>query len=209
MFVLTLARKIIWATCPEIVVVVVAVGPRRVGLERNKVTSRSCFFAHFLSMGRFFSHQVPLGASETLLFDDRGHKWLSVYRFNRRNSTRITTTAKRCCGLFSCDCGDIFPSFIFVCCAVFVFFYSSATLRSVSGSLTLVLPSASCFILSSWHCFRFFFLLQVAFVQTPQRFRKDLPDDPLGNHAASQVSDDGVSAEGRFLLFHERGLVRG
>ena len=28
---------------------------------------------------------------------------------------------------------------------------------------------------------------QVAFVQTPQRFRKDLPDDPLGNHAASQV----------------------
>lgn len=24
-------------------------------------------------------------------------------------------------------------------------------------------------------------------MQTPQRFRKDLPDDPLGNHAASQV----------------------
>lgn len=30
---------------------------------------------------------------------------------------------------------------------------------------------------------------QVAFVQTPQRFRMDLTNDPLGNHAISQVSE--------------------
>ncbi|CAB1103980.1 GT2 [Ectocarpus sp. CCAP 1310/34] len=40
---------------------------------------------------------------------------------------------------------------------------------------------------------------KVAFVQTPQRFRKDLPDDPLGNHAASQydvinIGKDGIGA---------------
>ena len=41
---------------------------------------------------------------------------------------------------------------------------------------------------SSLGIFFLCFFSQVAFVQTPQRFRKDLPDDPLGNHAASQVS---------------------
>lgn len=40
---------------------------------------------------------------------------------------------------------------------------------------------------------------KVAFVQTPQRFRQDLPDDPLGNHAASHydvinIGKDGIGA---------------
>lgn len=32
---------------------------------------------------------------------------------------------------------------------------------------------------------------KVAFVQTPQRFRMELSNDPLGNHAISQVSSEG------------------
>ncbi|CAM9342279.1 unnamed protein product [Ascophyllum nodosum] len=55
---------------------------------------------------------------------------------------------------------------------------------------------------------------KVAFVQTPQRFRQELPNDPLGNHAASQydvinIGKDGiggVSSSGQGSLWRVEAL---
>lgn len=170
-------------------------------------------FPPFLVAARFFS--VIRRQPCFLLPEDDGSKWLSVYRCVPPVMIRHNHMSAMY-GLFSYDSivtsaahMSLFGRFFFV--SLFLFFPNKNVTGSLLSADSIYPASRTLFVLRTFVSLFCFVVLQVAFVQTPQRFRKDLPDDPLGNHAASQVSclDGWVSPKAFFsrLFCRWRALV--